>query len=170
MTEKSSKTKSKIIDLEKNEIANQVTLINNKSKSLLAFLTVVEFISLIIVVKHREVIDNVHQLLNSVLLGILGATFGQSVIQLFKQVHYSKLVKFFIWGAINGILSSLWIDTLVYKFPDVFTRVMVDQLVGSPFFQLLFIILNCLWENTNISIAMKTVSMNRRNHTKKILT
>lgn len=159
MPEKSPKIKSTPLDLEKNELTIQPSPLKPRSKTLLSFITIIEFISLLIVIKHREVIDNVHQLLNSILLGIITATLGQSIIQLFRQVHYDRIGKFFIWGAINGVLSSLWIDCLVYKLPDVLSRVLVDQLVGSPLFQLLFIVLNCLWENTDISIAMKTVSI-----------
>lgn len=155
MAEKILDNSRKSADLEKNEISFQHP-IRTRSKSLLLILTILEFIALVVVVHHREVIDNVHQLLNSVLLGIFSAVLGQSIIQLFRQVHYNRLGKFVIWGAVNGALSSLWIDLLIYRFPDVISRVLVDQLVGSPIFQLIFVILNCLFENSNISIAMKT--------------
>src|SRR5690349_20555719 len=98
-------------DLEKN--AHVVE--GHRTKSLLIVITFLEILSILILIKHREVIDNVHQMLNSILLGILTAGVAQSIIQLYRHVNYNRLLKFCVWGGINGVLSSLWIDTLVLQ-------------------------------------------------------
>jgi hypothetical protein len=142
-------------DLEKN--AHVVE--GHRTKSLLIVITFLEILSILILIKHREVIDNVHQMLNSILLGILTAGVAQSIIQLYRHVNYNRLLKFCVWGGINGVLSSLWIDTLVLQFEQTPHRIIVDQVVGTPFFQSAFLIFNSVWENHDFYPAFASVSI-----------
>lgn len=132
----------------KDDIENLKPKEGARTKWLMILITLLESICIFTLIENREIIDNVHRLLNSILLGILTAGLGQSLIQLFRRVYYSRLAKFCIWGAVNGILSSLWIDTLL-KVEPTSLRILVDQSVGTPFFQSAFILFNCAWENTD---------------------
>ncbi|KAH3675653.1 hypothetical protein WICMUC_002570 [Wickerhamomyces mucosus] len=152
-------------DLEKSstEIEKNLNIKNNhqisRSRSVIYFTILIKLTSIFLLLKNRDLIENVHQLLNSILLGFLTAGLAQTIIQTFRAVNFNKILKFALWGGISGISGSLWIDYLVVEFPkndDIIYRVAVDQLVGAPFFQSLFLIYNCLWEGNNIKIAFHT--------------
>ncbi|GMM36552.1 hypothetical protein DASC09_038770 [Saccharomycopsis crataegensis] len=85
-----------------------------------------------------------------VIIGSLSSVIAQLINQFYRR-HYSlsHVAKFLIWGCINGVLTSLWIDMLFVQFDHTVARVMVDQLIGSPFFQLVFLVLNAIWDNNN---------------------
>lgn len=151
------------VDIEKNLEVD----IQARSKSTILLITFFELACIIFLMHHREYIDSLHQMLNSILMGMFTAGFAQSVIQLYRYVNYHRLAKFYVWGAVNGVISSLWIDYLVYNFPAVSMRVAVDQCIGSPFFQAIFIIYNCIWENLDILPAFKTVC--RSSHVSSLL-
>lgn len=129
---------------------------NFKSRLLLLALIVIHVVLLALVVQHREKIDDYHQLLNSVLLGTLTSSFGQSIIQLVKGFNSKRLLKFLIWGWFNGVLSSIWLEYLVLNYTDALHRILFDQLVGSPIFQLIFTVFNAVYENASISNAIRT--------------
>lgn len=81
------------------------------------------------------------------LLGASTAALAQSMNQLYKgRLSICKLLKFLIWGCINGCFTALWIDTLVARVDSVFYRILIDQLVGAPSFQLTFHLLGKVWD------------------------
>ncbi|PSK39355.1 hypothetical protein C7M61_001965 [Candidozyma pseudohaemuli] len=81
------------------------------------------------------------------LLGASTAALAQSMNQLYKgRLSVSKLLKFLIWGCINGCFTALWIDTLVARVDSVFYRILIDQLIGAPSFQLTFHLLGKVWD------------------------
>lgn len=55
-------------------------------------------------------------------------------------------LKFLIWGGINGLFSSYWIDFLVSLFSVKIFCVFLDQTVGTIFFQSLYFLFICLWD------------------------
>lgn len=89
----------------------------------------------------------VYPYLGPTLLGASTAALAQSLNQLHKgRPSTSRLFKFIIWGCINGCLTALWIDNLVARVESVFYRIIIDQLIGAPFFQLTFHLLGKLWD------------------------
>lgn len=99
-----------------------------------------------------------HRLLAPAFLGAATAMLAQSFNQFYrKKLNYSKILKFLIWGIINGCFTNLWIDLLVFRFENLAYRVLVDQMVGAPFFQLIFNILSNLWDYGEISTNFKVI-------------
>lgn len=97
-------------------------------------------------------IKQVHPLLSPILLGAGTAALAQTFNQYVKhQLLYNRIFKFIIWGMINGCFTALWIDLVTRTFDTTVYRVLLDQLVGAPMFQLLFNILNSLWEHGELS-------------------
>lgn len=142
------------LDLEKNYLASAPI---ESRRSLLVFLMLFQIVLTVIIFKNREVIDNLHQVLNSVLLSCVCSGIAQTFIQFFKPINYKKLIKFWIWGAINGIMTAYWIDFLLANVENILKRVFCDQLIGTPYFQLIFIVYNCLWENYDIIPTLKQI-------------
>lgn len=156
---------------EKSDLEKNVHVVDaHRTKALLSAIIILEVVAIVILIQNREVIDNVHQMLNSVLLGVLTAGFAQSIIQLFRRVHYGRLFKFCLWGAMNGVMSSVWIDTLVVRLETPLHRILTDQFIGTPIFQTIFIIYNSLWENIDIKGAFKSVSKLHFMHCSQLLT
>lgn len=88
-----------------------------------------------------------YPLLAPTLLGASTAALAQSINQYIKgRLVDSRVVKFAIWGLINGCFSALWIEMLILNLDSVIYRVLLDQAVGAPLFQLLFNILSSVWD------------------------
>lgn len=95
-------------------------------------------------------------LLVLVLVGLLSSGVAQLVNQFYKRLwHWLSILRFIVWGSINGVLTSLWIDMLIVQFPNIIVRVLVDQLVGSPCFQLIFLALAAIWDNSDIKTVLR---------------
>lgn len=80
-------------------------------------------------------------------LGAATAALAQSLNQLLKyKLSNSRLLKFIVWGCINGYFTALWLDVLVAQLDTVAARVVLDQTVGAPLFQFTFTMLSTLWD------------------------
>lgn len=91
-----------------------------------------------------------------VFIGSLSAVLAQLINQFYKKIYnVSHIVKFFVWGSINGVLTSLWIEMLLEYFPNLIFRVLFDQLVGSPLFQLVYLVLGSLWDNHDVATNLR---------------
>lgn len=56
-------------------------------------------------------------------------------------------LKFFIWGGVNGLLCSYWIELLLSIFKGKkIVCVLIDQSIGSVIFQTLYSLFICLWD------------------------
>lgn len=144
------------IDLEKNIFQQQPI---TYSKTPIYFLTLSHIFLIWISITNNERLSKFHPLLNSVALGILTSGLAQSIIQCFKPVHYGKLLKFYTWGAINGILSSMWINYILSTFPEkdqVLHRFLTDQIIAAPLFLFVFMSFHCLWEDVDLILSLKT--------------
>lgn len=98
-----------------------------------------------------------YPLLAPTLLGAASAALAQTVTQFMKHKYSTnKLLKFLVWGCINGCFTALWIDVLVSRVENIFYRVLLDQTVGAPCFQLIFSVLSSLWEDTNAGTSAHT--------------
>lgn len=90
------------------------------------------------------------------LLGAATASLAQSLNQYSrKKFSLNRICKFIVWGCINGCFTALWIDILLNRIDNLVYRIMVDQMVGAPAFQMIFSILNSLWDTGDISPAMR---------------
>lgn len=61
-------------------------------------------------------------------------------------VSIHEHLKFLIWGSLNGLLSSYWIDFLVSLFSTKLFCVFLDQTLGTILFQTLYTLFLCLWD------------------------
>lgn len=85
----------------------------------------------------------VYPLLAPILLGSSTAALAQLLNQYWKhKFSDKKVIKFIVWGAINSYFTTLWIDFLVLNVPKASSRILLDQLVGAPLFQLTFTVLS----------------------------
>lgn len=100
----------------------------------------------------------------SIIIGALCSVLAQLFNQIYKRrINITNVIKFFTWGCINGVLTSLWIDVLVLHFQDIVIRVMVDQIIGAPIFQLFFISLMTFWWDSE-DAESKSSSNFKRNY------
>lgn len=107
--------------------------------------------SIIIYVKYQSIL-NYHRLLAPSLLGGFTAMLAQSINQFSKQkLNNNRILKFFTWGTINGCFTVLWYDFLIMKFDNLGFRILIDQIIGAPIFQLAFNILSSLWDHGEIT-------------------
>lgn len=101
-------------------------------------------------------IAQIHPLVAPLLLGASSAALAQSINQYSKKKHsMNKIAKFVVWGALNGCFTVLWIDVLILQFDSLVHRIVVDQLVGAPMFQMIFNVLNSLWDTGEITAATR---------------
>ncbi|QBM86722.1 Mpv17 / PMP22 family protein [Metschnikowia aff. pulcherrima] len=100
-------------------------------------------------------------LLAPTILGAASAALAQSLIQFFRQkVSTNRLLKFIVWGCINGCFTALWINVLVTHVDNVAYQILIDQTIGGPLFQLMYTILTSIWENDSIvSLASRSTFM-----------
>lgn len=99
-----------------------------------------------------------HKLLGPSMLGASTSMLAQSINQFVRQkLNYNKVIKFLVWGAINGCFTALWLNLLFVRFDNILHRIILDQLIGAPIFQLIFTILNTLWDHGEIHPNTKNV-------------
>lgn len=89
----------------------------------------------------------------------LGASCG-ALAQTFAQVFRNsfsirKIVKFVLWGALNGALTELWVGFLLLHINTPLMRIILDQTLGTPVFQAVFSILNSVWDHGRIVSEIK---------------
>ncbi|KAI5956841.1 hypothetical protein KGF54_000459 [Candida jiufengensis] len=114
----------------------------------LYFALILETIISITIYYHYDKISVIHQHLAPTLLGCSSGALAQSINQFMKKKFtLNKIFKFMIWGSINGYFTVTWINLLILNFDNLIYRIIIDQLVGAPIFQLIFNILNTLWDH-----------------------
>lgn len=106
-----------------------------------------ELVVSIILYNQYASIGSVNSLLAPILLSSATAALAQLLDQYWHgRFSDSRVAKFICWGAINGYLTALWFDFLVTRVSRVSYCIIIDQLVGVPFFQLAFTILSVIWD------------------------
>ncbi|CAK9440133.1 uncharacterized protein LODBEIA_P42330 [Lodderomyces beijingensis] len=96
-------------------------------------------------------IASVYPMVAPTLLGCSTAALAQSINQFSrKKFTLNKIFKFMVWGCINGYFTVAWINVLMVNFDNLFLRILVDQLVGSPTFQLVFNVLSTIWDQGEV--------------------
>ncbi|ODV81873.1 uncharacterized protein CANTADRAFT_127621 [Suhomyces tanzawaensis NRRL Y-17324] len=121
-------------------------------KRKLLLLLLVETVISLVVYYNYEHIGSLYTLLAPTLLGASTAALAQTLNQYQKKkLSINRILKFIVWGSINGYFTVLWIDMLIFQFDNLFYRIAVDQLVGAPTFQLFFTILNSLWDHGELT-------------------
>ncbi|EGV62243.1 hypothetical protein PSN45_000964 [Yamadazyma tenuis] len=99
-----------------------------------------------------------YQLLGPALLGGSTAMLAQSITQFVRRkLSYNKICKFLVWGIINGSFTVLWYNMLLERVDDLIYQIVVDQMVGQPFFQLIFNVLSALWDHGEITANTRTI-------------
>ena len=64
-----------------------------------------------------------------------------------QDENLKEHLKFMIWGGLNGLLSSYWIEFVVNLFPNMkLACVLLDQTIGTIIFQTLYSLFICLWD------------------------
>ncbi|ODV97055.1 hypothetical protein PACTADRAFT_15555 [Pachysolen tannophilus NRRL Y-2460] len=126
-------------------------------RNLLALILVESLAAVVFFLKYDILVIN-HRLLGSCLLGSITSILGQTIDQFFKSnFSANKFFKFLLWGAINGLFSELWIDFIfVNARENNVKKILMDQIIGNPTFQLVFIIFSCIWDNNDIKLALRT--------------
>lgn len=110
----------------------------------------VTIVLIYLVVSYDELKSVGGELAMSVLIGLLLLVLAQLINQFYRRMYSMlQIAKFFVWGCINGVLTSLWIDMLFFQCPNTVSRVLVDQLIGLPMFQLTFLVMNAIWDNNS---------------------
>lgn len=75
-----------------------------------------------------------------------GAT-ETTVLAADKEASVRGHLKYLIWGGVNGLLCSYWIELLLNIFKEKkLYCVLVDQTVGTVIFQTLYSLFICLWD------------------------
>ncbi|GMF55584.1 unnamed protein product [[Candida] boidinii] len=106
-----------------------------------------------------EKLNELMPLLSSLLLGGVTCCIAASLTQFYhKNYSFIKHVKFFVWGMINGFLTNHWIQFLCFRIDNKFKRFLIDQSIGALTFQLIFVLYNCIWENSFHNI--RTIYLN----------
>lgn len=137
------------VDIEKGRILLSST---NKyvTRKLMIIMIIEIFISVYIYINYDSLLD-INLLLAPSLLGALTAALAQTFNQFVKNTYsFEKIIKFIVWGIINGLLTAMWID-IIMSIDDFYLRVFIDQSIGAPGFQLIFTILNSLWDNGSLN-------------------
>ncbi|WLF81696.1 hypothetical protein PVL30_005496 [Lodderomyces elongisporus] len=97
---------------------------------------------------HYANIGAVSPMLAPTILGCSSGALAQSINQFQRRKFtINKILKFMIWGSINGYFTVAWINILMNNFDSLVYRILVDQAIGAPIFQLIFNILNTLWDS-----------------------
>lgn len=98
-------------------------------------------------VTNIDLLDSINEYAGPILLGATTASLAQALIQYTKRKFImNKIFKFVLWGSLNGIMTYIWIGKVFLVVDNVIGRVLLDQLVGLPSFQLIFNIIDSLWE------------------------
>lgn len=138
-------TKEKLVFNEKSPSPFNPTSKSTFKKLIIAL--VIESTIALTIYYNYDYLNLFHPMLAPTLLGCSSGALAQSINQYFKRKFYlNKIVKFMIWGCINGYFTVAWINILVTRIDNLPARIIIDQLVGSPSFQLIFNILNTLWD------------------------
>lgn len=125
---------------------------NNDFPKVAYFLLIMEAVAGAQVLYEYEGILKNYPNLGPTLLGSISAVLAQSITQVVKRKHSpNRLVKFVCWGALNGLFSTIWIDSLINHTDSVVLQVAIDQSIGAPLFQLLFTLLSMVWDSDSAS-------------------
>lgn len=125
-------------------------------RKLISYIIIEALISLIIYYNYFKIEISTHHLIAPTILGASTAALAQSINQYSKRnFSLNRIFKFVVWGCINGCFTVLWIDMLIYQVDGLTYRIVVDQFIGAPTFQLIFSILNCLWDYGELNYTLK---------------
>lgn len=140
--------KSSLLILDDSKYQNStINLIRRK----VALYIILEGFTTLFIYYYYSLLLEIHPLFAPTLLGSSTAALAQTINQ-YAKVKFSldKICKFLVWGGINGCFTDLWINLLLSNFDNLFYRIILDQLLGAPTFQLIFNILSTLWDHGEV--------------------
>lgn len=77
-------------------------------------------------------------------------------------------LKYLMWGGLNGLLSSYWIDLVITLFPTKrYACVLLDQTIGTVIFQTLYTLFICIWD-AEVEVISKSYSNGTLNSKGKV--
>lgn len=98
-----------------------------------------------------------YKFLSETLFGAFTSCLAQTFFQAYRgQFSANRQFKFFIWGAVNALLNVNWIAFLISSTDAKKWRILLDSFVGTPVFQMIYIVYNSLWDRSNVMNAVKT--------------
>ncbi|CCE81814.1 Piso0_002488 [Millerozyma farinosa CBS 7064] len=142
-----------MVDLEKSVPSKHVP--HHATRKLVTALILEVVISILVYYKYDSMGER-QPLIAPALLGASTAALAQSFSQYQRgKFNLQRVFKFIVWGIINGVFTVLWVEVLIVNFNSLAYRVMVDQLVGTPAFQLVFSLINAFWNTGEVSISTR---------------
>lgn len=123
---------------------------HQRPASAYAYVAIEAFVTLTVYYKY-DYLTTLYRPLGAACLGAATAALAQSFNQLLKyKFSDSRLLKFIVWGAINGLFTALWLDVLLTQVPTLVLRIVLDQTVGAPLFQLTYTVLSTTWDGESV--------------------
>lgn len=90
------------------------------------------------------------------LAGALLCGLSQSLLQVLTNKHYpSTILRFQVWGALNGVWTHFWAGQLIEKFEYQPFRVLWDQAFGNPFGIFAFTSFTAFWEGYDVDLYLQ---------------
>lgn len=89
---------------------------------------------------------------------IIGVSMGglsESLVQLYtRKCSLAGIVKFQVWGALNGIWTRCWTEKL-HELETPLFMVFLDQLIGNPLSVFFFTGLSAFWQGYDVDLYVK---------------
>lgn len=81
---------------------------------------------------------------------------SQLVVQLLtNSVDISRLIKFYVWGALNGMWTRFWTEQLTIRFQLTVVKILWDQIYGNPMGIFMFLSLSGYWEGADVTAYLQ---------------
>lgn len=127
-----------------------------KPQILILLITVVQFALCLI---FFGVYDRLYARSSHGTAGLVGAAMGglsQSLLQLLtRKYNFDGIVKFQVWGVINGVWTRFWTEQLTMRFHQWPVKVIFDQLMGNPLSVFAFTSLCAVWEGYDVDLYIQ---------------
>jgi len=103
--------------------------------------------------------DKLYSKSSSGTAGLVGAAMSglsQALLELLtKKYDYGKIVKFQVWGVINGVWTRFWTEQLTTRFQMWPAKVALDQTLGNPLSVFAFTSLSAFWEGYDVDLYLQ---------------
>lgn len=120
------------------------------------FITLVQLGLCLVFFNFYDVMFNMSSHGTAGLVGAAMSGLSQSLLQLLtKKYNYDAIVKFQVWGVMNGIWTRFWTELLSTTFSRWPIKVLLDQAFGNPFAVFAFTSLSAFWEGYDIDLYLQ---------------
>lgn len=81
---------------------------------------------------------------------------SQGLLQLLtNKVDFASVLKFDVWGVINGVWTRFWTEQLFNRYERAPMKILWDQLLGNPLGVLIFTSLSAFWEGYDVDLYLQ---------------